>query len=206
MAPTFSLCQLSLLTQSHVPTAPARPPRFVTKRQVSQQRQQAAALAGAAAASSEAGLRASWVEAAVQKSPFSSIMTHAEVAEILAEARGEDVCVIDVRASCPFTDWMVLATGRSRRLVSSLAGAVHHELKRRCAEVAPGVPPTVEGAQDEPDWLVVDAGDVVVHVFSPEARAEYDLEELWGDLGGSNVRHIAPCATAQTLDTATAAG
>lgn len=63
-----------------------------------------------------------------------------------AEARADDVAIIDVRGRCAFTDYMVLATARSQRLVRMLAAAVLHQLKARAREVAPGVAPTVEGA------------------------------------------------------------
>lgn len=59
------------------------------------------------------------------------------------------------------------------------------QLKERCKEVAPGQVPAVEGlgmsAHDNSDWLVVDSGSVVAHVFEGEARERYDIEGLWGD-------------------------
>lgn len=124
-----------------------------------------------------------------------------DVARLLADARAEDVTIVDVRGHCTFTDYMVIATGRSFRTVHMLAAAVLHELKRRCAEVAPDVPPAVEGDGDpNPEWLVVDAGSVVVHIFAEGARQEYDLEGLWGR--GNNVTHVAPrVPSMQTLDT-----
>ena len=57
-------------------------------------------------------------------------------------------------------------------------------MKERCTEVAPAVSPRVEG-EDGGDWLAVDCGNVVVHVFTEEARDHYDLEGLWG-----HVRHV----------------
>lgn len=124
-----------------------------------------------------------------------------EVAKLLSEARAEDIAVIDVRGRCTFTEYMVIATGRSPQLIAMLAQAVLHEVKRRSSEVAPGVKPTVEGAEDpNSTWLVVDAGSVVVHVFGEEARREYDLEGLWGVW--NNVTRIAPkLGQVQTLDT-----
>lgn len=113
-----------------------------------------------------------------------------DVARLLVEARADDIAIIDVRGHCTFTDYMVLATGRSPQLIHMLAQGVLGELKRRCQEVAPGVAPAIEGAEDSnPQWLVVDAGSVVVHIFGENARREYDLEGLWGT--GSNVTRVA---------------
>ena len=99
---------------------------------------------------SEGELRASlasMVQAGGDRAPFHQVFQPQEVANLLLEARGDDVCIIDVRHRCPFTDYMVLATARSQRLVHMLAAAVLHELKGRCREVAPGVAPGVEGLQ-----------------------------------------------------------
>jgi ribosome-associated protein len=109
--------------------------------------------------------------------------------------------ILDVRGRCPFTDFMVLATARSQQLAQMLAGAVLHAVKARAREVAPGVAPAIEGGQQGSEWLVVDAGSVVAHVFLEGYRQEYALEELWGRPDGSNLRRVAPMATLHTLDT-----
>ncbi|KAL4538502.1 hypothetical protein Ndes2437A_g01519 [Nannochloris sp. 'desiccata'] len=124
-----------------------------------------------------------------------------DVARMLVEARADDICIIDVRGHCAFTDYMVVATGRSSQLVHLLAQAVLHELKQRCKEVAPGVAPGIEGADEvDAQWLVVDSGSVVVHIFAEGARKEYNLEALWG--GKNNVTRVAtPQRNIQTLHT-----
>ena len=124
-----------------------------------------------------------------------------DVARMLVEARADDIAIIDVRGNCSFTDYMVVATGRSSQLVHMLAQAVLHELKQRCKEVAPGVSPGIEGAEEvDAQWLVVDAGSVVVHIFAEGARKEYNLEGLWG--GKNNVTRVAtPQRNVQTLNT-----
>ena len=67
--------------------------------------------------------------------------------------------------------------------LTSNAACMHAQLKERCKEVVPGKAPSVEGlgsnAYENSDWLVVDAGSVVAHVFEEDARQEYDIEELW---------------------------
>lgn len=117
-----------------------------------------------------------------------------EVANILLQAHAQDVVIIDVREQCTFTDYMVLATGISHGAVRLLAQAVMHELKVRCREGVPSMSPSVEGRVGKGqvvDWLVVDAGSVVAHVFTEQGREEYNLEGLWsskseGDDGGNN--------------------
>ena len=67
------------------------------------------------------------------------------------------------------------------------------------------VPPRSAGLpQDDSEWMVVDAGSVVVHVFQRGYREEYALEELWGAPGGRNIRRVAPKPTLHTLDTLSA--
>ena len=71
------------------------------------------------------------------------------------------------------TDALVIASGRSQRHVTSIAS----HLARRLKEAGYGTRPT--GGLEGGDWVVVDAGDVIVHVFRPEVRAYYDLEGMW---------------------------
>jgi len=115
-----------------------------------------------------------------------------DVAQILVDANATDVVMINVRGKCAFTDHMIISSAPSHQSVHMVAGAVLHELKQRCKEVAPGIAPSVEGADDpSPDWLVVDAGSIVVHVFHEESRATYDLEGLWSARDKSNVTRVA---------------
>lgn len=125
-----------------------------------------------------------------------------EVAKLLVDANATDVVIIDVRGTCSFTDYMILASGRSHQMVHMLAHAVFHELKTRTREVAPGVSPSVEGSDDStPEWLVVDAGSIVAHIFHEDHRSEYDLEGLWGGDDSSNITRVALPQTRLTRDT-----
>lgn len=125
-----------------------------------------------------------------------------EVAKLLVDANGNDVAIIDVRGTCSFTDYMVVASGQSYQMVHMLAQSVFHELKTRTMEVAPGVSPSIEGSDDSnPEWLVVDAGSIVVHVFHEDHRTEYDLEGLWGGEDSSNVIRVAMPRHRLTRDT-----
>lgn len=91
----------------------------------------------------------------------------------LEDLKARDVNVLDVRALTGVTDYMVVASGTSNRHVKSLAEHVAVELKN-----AGATPLGIEG-QDSADWVLVDFGDVVVHVMATEARTFYDLENLW---------------------------
>jgi ribosome-associated protein len=82
-----------------------------------------------------------------------------------------------MRPVCTFTDYFVIATGRNPRQTAAIWDEVHGRLKQEGREIPRGVDGTREG-----NWIVADYLDVVLHVFTPEARAYYRLEELWGDV------------------------
>lgn len=95
------------------------------------------------------------------------------VLKSLDDDKGEDVSVIDLEGRSSLADALVIATGRSSRHVASMA----EHLARRLKEKGYGSRP-VDGAQ-QGDWALVDAGDVIVHLFRAEVRAYYDLEGMW---------------------------
>lgn len=96
--------------------------------------------------------------------------------EALESVKGQDITELDVRDLTSVTDVMIIATGTSSRHVASLSNSVVEQAKKA------GVQPLgVEGRQGH-DWVLVDLGDVVVHVMTGEARAHYDLERLWSEL------------------------
>lgn len=95
------------------------------------------------------------------------------VCQALEDLKGKEIVALDVRALTGVTDWMVFCTGTSTRHVKSLADNVEEEAKKQGVRAI-----GVEGKQMS-DWVLVDFGDVVVHVMAPEARAFYDLERLW---------------------------
>ncbi len=97
----------------------------------------------------------------------------AAVIEALEDKKAQDILVIDVRGRCDFADRVVLASGRSDRqlkaLSQSLAAVAHqYDLSAR-----------VEGL-GAMEWLLVDLGDIIVHLFLPDARESFQLEHLWG--------------------------
>ena len=97
----------------------------------------------------------------------------AEVRQSLDDNKAEDVIVIDLKDKSAFADYMVIASGRSTRQVVAIAENLADKLKQSGRGYTP-----VEGKQTG-DWVLVDAGDVVVHVFRPEARSFYALEKMW---------------------------
>ena len=91
----------------------------------------------------------------------------------LDDDKAEDVVTIDLAGRSSLADFVVIANGRSQRHVSAIA----EHLARRLKEAGYGTRP-VDGMESG-DWVLVDAGDVIVHIFRPEVRAYYDLEGMW---------------------------
>lgn len=92
----------------------------------------------------------------------------------LDDNKAEDVVCIPLAGKSEIADHMVIASGRSSRQVSSIAQNLSDHLKQA---FGPGV--RVEGGATG-DWVLIDAGDVIVHVFRPEVRDFYQLEKMWG--------------------------
>ncbi|MCC5870974.1 MAG: ribosome silencing factor [Gammaproteobacteria bacterium] len=95
------------------------------------------------------------------------------VMDALDDLKGQNVLALDVSGSSSVTDWMVIASGTSGRHVKALVDRLIERVK------AQGVIPIGVEGQATLDWVLVDLGDVVVHVMQQEARAFYDLERLW---------------------------
>lgn len=91
----------------------------------------------------------------------------------LDDDKGEEIEVIDLKQQSSLADYIVVASGRSSRQVSAMAD----KLIDRLSEV--GVKDVRVEGQRQGDWVVVDAADVVVHIFRPEVRAFYNIERMW---------------------------
>jgi ribosome-associated protein len=92
----------------------------------------------------------------------------------LDDDKGEDIVVIDLRGKSTIADFMVIATGRNSRQLAAMASHLDAKLtKAGVKRIA------VEGAA-QGDWVLLDGGDVVVHLFRPEVRTFYALEKMWG--------------------------
>jgi ribosome-associated protein len=91
----------------------------------------------------------------------------------LDDDKAEDVTSIDLRGRTSIADTMVIATGRSARQVGAMAEHLMEKLK------AAGLRPSSEG-MPQCDWVLIDGGDIIVHLFRPEVRSFYNLEKMWG--------------------------
>src|SRR5687767_14745527 len=91
------------------------------------------------------------------------------------EKKASDVVVLDLRHTPAFTDYFVLCSGQNPRQVKAIADAIEDAL--RAARVRPA---HVEG-YDRAEWVLMDFFTIIVHVFTPQTRAFYSLERLWGD-------------------------
>lgn len=93
--------------------------------------------------------------------------------DALDDLKGVDVIAIDVEDRTSVTDWMIVAGGTSQRHVKSLANSVVEKCKES------GIRPLGSEGEQEGDWILVDLGDVIVHVMTRESRDFYALEKLW---------------------------
>ncbi|HEY5644445.1 MAG TPA: ribosome silencing factor [Pseudomonadales bacterium] len=98
------------------------------------------------------------------------------VVETLDDAKGRDIVTLPVADLTDITDYMIIVSGTSNRHVKSLVDHVVDAVK-----AASHPPRGVEGKETN-EWVLVDLGDVLVHVMQPETRKFYDLERLWQDL------------------------
>lgn len=99
----------------------------------------------------------------------------AAVVETLEDDKAEDLLVIELEGKTSIADKMIIASGRSARHVSALASHVTQRLKDDGLERM-----RVEGLPSA-DWVLIDTGDIVVHLFRPEVRSFYNLERIWGE-------------------------
>ncbi|HKS88101.1 MAG TPA: ribosome silencing factor [Stellaceae bacterium] len=88
----------------------------------------------------------------------------------LEDGKAEGIVTIDLAGKTTIADFMVIASGRSARQVAALTEHLEQALPGRVA---------VEG-KAQGDWVLIDAGDVIVHIFRPEIRSYYNLEKMWG--------------------------
>ena len=116
--------------------------------------------------------------------PGTGSASEATLAVILSELdenKAEDIVQIDLRGKTSIGDYMVVCSGRSTRQVSALAEKLVETLKAER-----GILSKIEG-KETGDWVLIDTGDVIVHIFRPEVREFYQLEKMW-----------LPAGTAQT--------
>ena len=107
-----------------------------------------------------------------QQPPLSSAELCVIIEKILDDKKAEDVVTLNLVGKTSITDYMIIASGQSSRQVGAMAEALQVELKTH------GVRTVIEG-MPQCDWVLVDAFDVIVHLFRPEVRAFYNLEKMW---------------------------
>ena len=96
------------------------------------------------------------------------------VVSSLEDDKAEDIVVIDLAGKSSIADFMVIASGRSQRQVGAMAEHLREKMKAFGLDRL-----SVEGAT-RCDWVLIDGGDVVVHLFRPEVRSFYNIEKMWG--------------------------
>ena len=92
----------------------------------------------------------------------------------LDDDKAEDIVAIDLRGKSTIADYMVIATGRNSRQLAAMASHLDEKLTKA------GVPRVSVEGKNQGDWVLLDGGDVVVHLFRPEVRTFYALEKMWG--------------------------
>ena len=95
------------------------------------------------------------------------------IRDSLEDSKADNIVLIDLHGKSDMADYMVIASGTSDRHVSSIASRLHDTLKDAGAPYL-----TMEG-QDTGQWVLVDTGDVIIHLFKPEMREYYNLEKMW---------------------------
>ena len=98
------------------------------------------------------------------------------IAELASDRKAVDIRILDLRGIVGYTDYFVICSGNTERQTKAIHDAIHEDLKKKHGLL----PRRVEGAR-EARWVLMDYLDCVVHIFTPEARAFYRLEQLWGE-------------------------
>ena len=93
--------------------------------------------------------------------------------KILHEEKAEDVTTVDLNEKSEIADYMIFASGRSTRQVISLAQNLADRIKLKFDIVS-----RIEG-KEQGDWVLIDSGDIIIHIFRPEVREFYQLEKMW---------------------------
>ncbi len=97
------------------------------------------------------------------------------IKKTLDDNKADDIVVIDLEGKTSIANYMVVASGTSNRHVASLADKLKFELKQK------GYSATSEG-EEKANWVLIDAFDVIVHIFCPEVREFYNLEKMWNSV------------------------
>ena len=91
----------------------------------------------------------------------------------LDDDKSQDIVAIDLVGKSSLADYMIVASGTSQKHIATLATHISDKLQNK------GYGPVPVEGKESSDWVVVDAGDIIVHIFHPEARLHYNLEKMW---------------------------
>ena len=116
------------------------------------------------------------------RTELTSLEQARRIAGIAQEKLARDVVILDMRPVCTYTDYFVICTGQNPRQTKAIYDEVAFTLKK----AGRTLPRSVDGVR-EADWIVADYLDVVFHVFTPETRSFYRLEDLWSDVPSVDV-------------------
>ncbi|MFH1087857.1 MAG: ribosome silencing factor [Chloroflexota bacterium] len=95
-----------------------------------------------------------------------------KIVDLVSDQQGSDVALLDVREACTYTDYVVICGGESERQIESIEQEIHNTLKQE------GIaPPRTEG--EGSGWVLMDLGEVIIHIFAPAERSYYQLDKLW---------------------------
>ena len=110
--------------------------------------------------------------------PLTSLDQARRIAGLAEEKLAQDIVILDMRPVCAYTDFFVVCSGQNPRQTKAIVDEVRYGLKHGDERL---LPHAVEGER-EGEWIVADYIDVVLHVFTPETRDYYGLEQLWDDV------------------------
>ena len=142
--------------------------------------------------SNESTLETPHIAATRSKELYAVSRANAVVAASIADQlRGQEILVLDLTGITSIVDFFVIATGTSHRQMHAIADEVNRKLKREDGNRRL----SIEGYRTEGNWILTDYGDVVLHVFTAEGRALYNLEQLWADAPRIDWKAEAPPST-----------
>ncbi|MDP6647718.1 MAG: ribosome silencing factor [Dehalococcoidales bacterium] len=93
--------------------------------------------------------------------------------ESASEKQASDIVLLDTREVCGFADYFLICSGETERQIQAICEAIEYVLKKA------GVPPDYREGTSDSGWLLLDFGDVIIHIFAPFERKYYQLDELW---------------------------
>jgi ribosome-associated protein len=120
-----------------------------------------------------------------ERTDLTSLEQARRIAGLAQEKLARDVVIVDMRPACTYTDYFVICTGANVRQTKAIFDQVRERLKKEQRLL----PRAVDGER-EATWILADYLDVVLHVFTPEMRGFYRLEDLWGDLPSVDVAAV----------------